>query len=74
MPKKYNSLQKVAEKLLGGLLDRLDGWKSILGVVVALVAMIGHKMTWINAETAQALYEFAKWAFGIGILHKAVKR
>ena len=69
-----NPIKKLADTLLGGLLNRLDGWKSILGLAGILVIMVLDQTDTITPELAATLYTWASGLFGVGVIHKAVKK
>ncbi len=69
-----NPIKQAVERILGGLLDRLDGWKSILGLAAILAIVILDQTDVIEPQLAAALYDWAVVLFGVGVFHKAVKR
>lgn len=60
-------------RLANPLLNQLNGWKSILGVLVALVAMVLDELDIITPEVAAQCYEVAKVVFEVGIIHRVLK-
>lgn len=67
-------MSRILDRLLTPILAKLDGWKTIVGVLALLAISIAHKMAWIDAETANDLWQYAVVAFALGIASKDAKR
>lgn len=64
------------EKLLNPLLSKLDGWKTILGLLGLLVIYLIRqiKPDLLDADTANMLYVTFSGLSGFGIIQKDTKR
>lgn len=68
-----STLPKLLDAILEPILRKLGGWKSIIGVAIALITMTLDQMDYVGPDGAALLYEIAVVVFGIGIAHKAVR-
>jgi hypothetical protein len=67
---------KLLEKLLNPILDKLDGWKTLIGLVglLAIYLIRQFKPDLVDADTANAIWLTCLGLAGLGVAGKDAKR
>lgn len=66
-------MANLIEALFGDVLKKLDGYKTIIGLVLLLANYLAIKFGWYSNDIANEVKTTAWAVFGVGVAHKVLK-